>query len=80
MLLVIVKQSNICYLPTPAVAGATTKVDRGATTWSGCFSQQSPSFFPSGGQTAAVSRHRAVTYLRAGFSPGGASVPSEQPR
>lgn len=50
MLLVIVKQLNICYLPTPAVAGATTKVDRGATTWSGCFSQQSPSFFPSGGQ------------------------------
>lgn len=33
----------VCYLPTPARPGATTKVDRGATT-SGYFSQQSPSF------------------------------------
>lgn len=35
------------YLPTPVEQGATTKADRGATTSSGCFSQQSPSFLVS---------------------------------
>lgn len=63
---------SFLYLQTPAGAGATTKVARGATTWCGRVSRPSPCLFPCGGPPTPPQRfhrHRepAVTYLHACF-------------